>query len=410
MTEDDTQLENRVEQLEETIKKMLPSRREALGMGVAGLAGASLMSGTASAGSSQVGTIGSASQQVDLFVEDLEIGDTVNGASVSGAAAGEALLSDGSGGFIFGSGGGGILRNGSEIDYVALDVSNLPASTGSGEVALVTASDQYVEDNPPSGTPFDITSSEFAFDTSINTQASLTEGIAWNDDGSRLYEVSGSQEEIYQYTVSTPFDVSSASFQTSISTQDDRPVGLAWNNNGTRLYEVNDGFASAGPRIYQSTVSTPFDITSASFQTSISTEDSDPTHIAWNDDGSRLYELGEGSFGDIYQYSVSTPFDISSASFSSSINTQDTTPEGMGWGDNGSLLYEVADDNIYQYSVGTPYDITSASLQTSINTNNNESFATDIKFSNDGSIMHVSIISPDIIQQYTVTAGGWEAF
>jgi len=101
MTEDDTQLEDRVEQLEETIKKMLPSRREALGMGVAGLAGASLMSGTASAGSSQVGTIGSASQQVDLFVEDLEIGDTVNGASVSAANTDQILSSDGAGGLTF---------------------------------------------------------------------------------------------------------------------------------------------------------------------------------------------------------------------------------------------------------------------------------------------------------------------
>jgi len=106
MTEDDTQLEDRVEQLEETIKKMLPSRREALGMGVAGLAGASLMSGTASAGSSQVGTIGSASQRADLFAEDVDISDTLtvggqttfNGpvAGVEGIPAGGIIMWSGS--------------------------------------------------------------------------------------------------------------------------------------------------------------------------------------------------------------------------------------------------------------------------------------------------------------------------
>jgi len=66
---DVSQLEQRIDELEETIRQMLPSRREALGMGVAGLAGASLMSGTASAGTAQVGTIGDASNLVDLVAE-----------------------------------------------------------------------------------------------------------------------------------------------------------------------------------------------------------------------------------------------------------------------------------------------------------------------------------------------------
>jgi len=294
---DVSQLEQRIEELEETIRQMLPSRREALGMGVAGLAGASLMSGTASAGSAQVGTIGDNSNLVDLVAEDVTITDTLNTASLSGAAAGEALLSDGNGNLTFGSGGGGILRNGSEIDYVALDVSNLPASTGSGDVALVTASDQYVEDNPLSGTPFDISSASFS--TDIATQDSSPQGIAWNDDGSRLYEVGTGSDRIYQYTVSTPFDITSASFSTDIATQDSNPLGIAWNDDGSRLYEVG----SASDRIYQYTVSTPFDITTASFSTDIAAQDSIPEGIAWNEDGSRLYEVGSSS-NRIYQYTV----------------------------------------------------------------------------------------------------------
>jgi len=296
---DVSQLEHRIDELEATIRQMLPSRREAIGMGVAGLAGASLMSGTASAGSAQVGTIGDASNLVDLVAEDVTITDSLNTASLSGAAAGEALLSDGSGNLTFGSGGGGILRNGSEIDYVALDVTNLPASTGSGDVALVTASDQYVQDNPTSGTPFDITSSQFAFDSDIATQDSDPQGIAWNDDGSRLYEVGFNSDRIYQYTVSTPYDIATASFSTDIPTQDSFATDIAWNDDGSRLYEVGRG----SDRIYQYTVSTPFDIASASFSTDIPTQDSFATDIAWNDDGSRLYEVGRDS-DRIYQYTV----------------------------------------------------------------------------------------------------------
>jgi len=402
---DVSQLEQRIDELEATIRKMLPSRREALGMGVAGLAGASLMSGTASAGSAQVGTIGDNSNLVDLVAEDVTITDTLNTASLSGAAAGEALLSDGSGNLTFGSGGGGILRNGSEIDYVALDVSNLPASTGSGDVALVTASDQYVEDNPISGTPFDITSSQFALDTSINTQDSSSQGIAWNDDGSRLYEVGFSSDNIYQYDLSTPFDISSASFSTSINTQDSFSNGIAWNLDGSRLYEVGQG---SNGDIYQYTVSTPFDISSASFSTSISSQDSFAQGIAWNDDGSRLYEVGNSS-DKIYQYTVSTPFDITSASFSTSINTQDSLPFGIAWNNDGSRLYEVGGaDKIYQYTVSTPFDITSASFSTSINTQGTGS--NGIAWNNDGSRLYEVDSDNDKIYQNTVTTGGWESF
>jgi hypothetical protein len=71
------QLENRIDSLESTIEKMMPSRRDALKMGGAALAGGSLMAGTASAGTNQVGTIGSASQPVDLESEDINNTDTV---------------------------------------------------------------------------------------------------------------------------------------------------------------------------------------------------------------------------------------------------------------------------------------------------------------------------------------------
>jgi len=288
---DVSQLEQRIDELEATIRKMLPSRREALGMGVAGLAGASLMSGTASAGSAQVGTIGDNSNLVDLVAEDVTITDTLNTASLSGAAADEALLADGSGNLTFGSVGG--------VEEVST-FGNLPA-IDPPQLAYVVDEQEYYFSIPISGTPFDITSSQLALNTAISTQDSVPSGIAWNDDGSRLYEVGSGSDNIYQYTVSTPFDISSASFSTSINAQDSSPSGIAWNDDGSRLYEVGLAFN----RIYQYTVSTAFDISSASFSTFISTQDFTASGIAWNDDGSRLYEVDQGT-DEIYQYTVST--------------------------------------------------------------------------------------------------------
>jgi len=392
---DVSQLETRIDELEETIRKMLPSRREALGMGVAGLAGASLMSGTASAGSGQVGTIGDSSNLVDLVAEDVTIIDTLNTASLSGAAADEALLSDGSGNLTFGSVGG--------VEEVST-FGNLPA-IDPPQLAYVTSEQEYYFSTPVSGTPFDITSSEFALETQISTQDGTPRGIAWNNDGSRLYEVGFASTKIYQSSVSTPFDITTASFSTSINTQDSEPEDIAWNNDGSRLYEVGDG----SNEIYQYTVSTPFDISTASFSTSISTQDFSPTGIAWNDDGSRLYESNNAN-DEIYQYTVSNPFDISTASFSTVINSQDSRPEGIAWNNDGTRLYEVGStsDKIYQYTVSTPFDISTASFSTSINTQ--DSSPEGIAWNNDGSRLYEIGNNNNEIYQYTISTGGWEAF
>lgn len=82
-TTDDTEqpsrdeLENRVEQLEQTVQQMLPSRRDALKLGGTALAAGALGSaatGSASAGTNSVGTIGSASNPIDAELEDVNPG------------------------------------------------------------------------------------------------------------------------------------------------------------------------------------------------------------------------------------------------------------------------------------------------------------------------------------------------
>jgi len=70
-------LEDRVDQLEQTISKMLPGRRDALKLGGAALLGGAAMSGSASAGTQQAGTIGTANDPVDLESEDINNADTV---------------------------------------------------------------------------------------------------------------------------------------------------------------------------------------------------------------------------------------------------------------------------------------------------------------------------------------------
>lgn len=72
-------LQARVDKLEDMIRELLPNRRDVLKAGGAAAVGAVALSGSASAGSSQVGTIGSSSDLVDVHAEDLIDVDTING-------------------------------------------------------------------------------------------------------------------------------------------------------------------------------------------------------------------------------------------------------------------------------------------------------------------------------------------
>jgi len=133
-------LEDRIEQLEAVTKKMMPSRRDALKLGGAAAIGAATMSGTASAGSNQVGTIGDANNLVDIEAEDVTINDTLNGASISSAAQDEALLSDGAGGLTFAEAGGGIPPNFTYQDVENNRSLNTPFTNNTGKALLVDTS------------------------------------------------------------------------------------------------------------------------------------------------------------------------------------------------------------------------------------------------------------------------------
>ncbi|MDZ7726636.1 MAG: tail fiber domain-containing protein [Candidatus Campbellbacteria bacterium] len=252
-----------------------------------------------------------------------------------------------------------------------------------GNLLHLAGGDLRIEETASSGN-YDISTASFS--QSISTQNSLSLSIAWNDDGTKLYETGrgSGAERLYEYNVSTPYDISTASFSKSIPTQDSYPEGIAWNDDGSKLYEVGQG----SDLIYEYDVSTPYDINSASFSQSISTQDSIPRGITWNDDGTKLYEMGGHNSELIYEYDVSTPYDISTASFSLSISTQDGSPEGIAWNNDGSKLYEVGrgSDLIYEYDVSTPYNISTASFSQSISTQDSD--PTGIAWNSDGSKLY----------------------
>ena len=97
----------------------------------------------------------------------------------------------------------------------------------------------------------------------VSAQDDLTRGIAFNNDGTIMYYIGNTDNEIYVYTLSTGFDLTTATFNDingdgtgfDITDQDGVPRGLTFNNDGTKMFVVGDN----GNEINSYTLSVGFD-------------------------------------------------------------------------------------------------------------------------------------------------------
>ena len=175
-------------------------------------------------------------------------------------------------------------------------------------------------------TGFDVSTASFVDSFSVGSQESENHGLTFNNDGTKMFVVGAQGDDINEYTLSTGFDVSTASYTQnfSVSAQDTTPISLTFNNDGTKMFVVGN----QGDDINEYTLSTGFDVSTASFvgEFSVSSQDPNPYDIEFNNDGTKLFMLGRQA-GDISEYSLTTPFSLVNVSGEHSgdvINTSST--------------------------------------------------------------------------------------
>ena len=74
---------------------------------------------------------------------------------------------------------------------------------------------------------------------SVSAQDGVPYGLAFNNDGTSMYVLGGSNNTVFQYTLSTAYDVSTASYASksfSLSSQSGSAIGVAFNDTGTKMY------------------------------------------------------------------------------------------------------------------------------------------------------------------------------
>jgi hypothetical protein len=208
-------------------------------------------------------------------------------------------------------------------------------------------------------TGFDVSTATFVDSFSVSAQASQPRGVAFNTDGTKMYVVSDTTgvRFVYQYTLSTGFDVSSASYASlsfDVSSQDTSPQDLSFNTDGTKMFVVGD----TNDSVYEYSLSTGFDVSTASYTRlySVASQDTSPRGLVFNSDGTKMFFVGVQN-ADVYEYSLSTAFNLSSVSYvgNFSISSQEVNPQAIAWNSNGSKMFIVglSGADVNEYTVGT---------------------------------------------------------
>jgi autotransporter-associated beta strand protein len=200
------------------------------------------------------------------------------------------------------------------------------------------------------------------------------------------------------------FSETSASFVDtfSVASKETGPTGLTFNNDGTKMYVV--GYT--GDAVHEYSLSTGFDISSASFTRSfdISSQENFARSIVFNNDGSKMFVTGiEGD--DVNEYTLSTPFNVATASFvdSFSVFSVFNNPEGLTFNDDGTKMYVARSFTVAEFSLSSAFDVSTASHAQTDTLSGMTGGITDIEFNNDGSKLFISVNGDDAIGEYSLS-------
>jgi hypothetical protein len=235
--------------------------------------------------------------------------------------------------------------------------------------------------------------------------------VFFNPDGTKMYIVGTANDTIYQYTLNTAWDVSTASYASksfSVAGQETDPQSVFFNPDGTKMYIVG----LTNDTIYQYTLNTAWDVSTASYASksfSVAGQDTDPKSVFFNPDGTKMYIAGLTN-DTIYQYTLNTAWDVSTASYASksfSVAGQETYPKAVFFNPDGTKMYIAGAiyATVYQYTLNTAWDVSTASYASkSFSVAGQETDPQSVFFNPDGTKMYIVGTANDTIYQYTLIA------
>ena len=290
-------------------------------------------------------------------------------------------------------------------------------STGNYFIDTPSADVEYTFSNAGDVQSFqlEVTGNNLGFDLSAAAYDSKTFSFSSNDatprqiyirdNGLDMYMVGSGGDSVYQYSLSTAWDISTASYATqfSVSSQETNPSGISFKTDGTKMYISG----ATGDDINQYSLSTAWDVSTASFDnvTAGSGEDTAVAGIFFKYDGTKFYMMGQ-SGTDINEFDMTTAWDISTASFnqkSSSISSYESAPWNLYFSTDGTKVFVIGTtgDEVNEFSLSTAWDISTLSHVRVFSVSSQDSTPTGIFFKDDGTKMYITGYSGDAVYQYS---------
>jgi hypothetical protein len=298
---------------------------------------------------------------------------------------------------------------------------------------ILTARFNRVEEYTLS-TPFDITNAVLNNTFAVGSQESQPEAIAFNSDGSRMYCMGGSTDSVYQYILSTPFDITTANYDNNflfIGNEENYANTMIFSQGGSNMFVVGRGVYRIRqfslPGITVGTSSIIYDekpktiLTSAGVINRIQSvtydsesfniaQDQLPAGVTFIPDGARMFVAGDSS-DDLFQYDLSLPFEVSSAVYNNvSVNVGNFyNVYGVNkvvFNINGTKMYVLDDgyDNVLQFSLPSAYNLNGASHDSKqFNASGQDSLCTGMTINDAGTKMLLLGSSSNALYQYSLT-------
>ncbi len=224
-------------------------------------------------------------------------------------------------------------------------------------------------------TPYNISTATLRTSINVGTYSGSSTNIhgamqvVFNNDGTKMF-IADHHKTIIEWTLTTPYDIDTASttynagqgYDTNANQK--RPSSVAFNNDGTKMY-VTGNHKSGNPQsIHEYTLDTPFVITSGVTHAQEVQPDPQPDYIdgiVFNYDGTKMY-ITSSVDNKIRQYKLTTAFSIATLSLEGTLDLSNYSGLGNGretaFNSDGSKMFVIDQDaEVYEFDLTCNWSI-----------------------------------------------------
>jgi len=258
---------------------------------------------------------------------------------------------------------------------------------------------------------------------SVATQDSQPKGIAFSKSATKMFVVGNDNDadgKVHEYTLTGAYCIGSASFVDSFSTansgaSENNPTGIAFSKSGDKMFIVGATNNNQG-KVSEYTLTTAWDVSTASFVDSLFTNScgadcNAASGLAFSKSGEKMFVMVSKTVDAVDEYTLTTAWDVSTASFvdSFSVATQEDIPTGLAFSKSGAKMFIVGStgDDVNEYTLTTAWDVSTASFVDSFSVNSQEANPRGIWFDSSGKTMFIVGQAGDDVNVYKLTAA-WD--